>query len=364
MVIIVLGVILSNGSDPKGKKRMWYVIIIISLFVLESSLRNIYVGPDTKHYFSTFRIADNKSWGEALGSFRTAYLEGEGKDPGFTIFMKIIRSFTQDFNVFLFFCALPFFIPLGQILYRYSSSILQLMFAFTLYVALFHIVALSGVRQQIATGFCFMAFLQLVKENNWKAFLFIILGASIHISALIFAIVPILRLPSPRLIKHVHLASFATIPFVIIYAAQIMMLLASFLTNDYYTKYSDTESRGSAYTYIVLMELLSLFCYFFIKRDELEIDKQVKYLYVMLPMLTMTVPLINLNGAMIRIGQYFTLYMMLLVPLAIDSISGEKERKYFYFGMIAVLVLLSLRSRDFDYYFFWQNVPMFSIPIS
>ena len=357
-VIILLGLAFSSGNNLKGNRRKWYVIIIISLLVLESSLRNVYVGPDTIRYYSSFNSVENMSWGEVLGSFRTAYLEAEGKDPGFTIFMKIINTFTRDFNIFLFFCALPFFIPLGKLLYRYSSSIIQLVFAFTLYVALFNIVALSGVRQQIATGFCFMAFLQLDRNNNWKAILFILLGATIHISALIFAIVPFLRICSPSLIKSVHLASFATIPFVIVYAAPIMLLLASFLANDYYTIYaeSESESKGSSYTYIILMELLSLFCYIALKKDDLKNDKRKKLLYVMLPMLTMTAPLISLNGAMIRVGQYFTLYMMLLVPAAIDSIAKNVERTALYIGMIAALVFLTMRSGDFNYYFFWQQV--------
>lgn len=357
IVIILLGVILGSRNGRPDNNRKWYVIIIISLLVLESSLRNVYVGKDTIYYFSSFNNSLSMLWGDAFASFRTAYLEGEGKDPGFTIFMKIIQLFTHDFNVFLFFCALPFFIPLGVILFRYSSNIIQLVFAFTLYVSLFHIVALSGIRQQIATGFCFMAFLQLDKENNWKALLLIVLGAAIHISALIFAIVPLIKMFSPRLIKALHLASFVTIPFVIIDAAPIMLLLASFLANDYYSGYGSSESIGntSYYTYIILMELISLFCCISIRLADLSGDKHKKLLYVMLPMLTMTVPLISLSGAMIRVGQYFTLYLMLLVPMAIESISRGDGRKFLYFGMIAALIIMTLRSGNFAYYFFWQS---------
>lgn len=358
VVIILLGIFLSYGKDPKGNKRKWYVVIIISLLILESSLRHVFVGPDTFPYYNSFNGAAQTSWGEALSSFRTAYMEGEGKDPGFVIFMKLAHILTNDFNVFLFFCALPFFIPLGKLLYRYSSSILQLMFAFTLYVALFHIVALSGVRQQIATGFCFMAFLQLDKDKIWRSMLLIVLGSTIHISALIFAIVPVLRMLKPSVLKSLHIASFATIPFVIWYAAPIMLFLASLLANDYYTTYADSESNGGSFTYIILMELLSLFCYIAINSTELSENKRKKLLYVMLPMLTMTAPLITLNGAMIRAGQYFTLYMMLLVPIAIDSFSKNNERTMLYIGMIAALIVLTLRGNDFTYYFFWQNAPM------
>ena len=355
-IIIVLGFAFSAGNDPLGRKRKWYVILVIALLVLESSLRHVSVGPDTIHYYNSFNSAYFMSWSDAFDSFKTAYLEGEGKDPGFVIFMRIAHLFTNDFNMFLFFCALPFFIPMGVLLYRYSSSVLQLVFAFTLYVALFHIVALSGIRQQIATGFCFMAFLQLGKGHNWKALLFIILGASIHVSALIFAVVPVLRLLSPSLVKSLHLASFATIPFVIAFAAPIMLFLASFLANDYYTTYADSESTTGSFTYIILMELLSLFCYFAIKKGDLQQDKRKMLLYVMLPMLTMTAPLISLNGAMIRVGQYFTLYMMLLVPVAIDSIAKGFEKQMYYIGMIAILILMTFRSGIFAYHFYWQNV--------
>lgn len=356
IIIVLLGVILSTGVDANGRKRKWYVIIIISLLVLESSLRNVYVGPDTIHYYASFNRSANMSWGEALSSFKTAYLDGEGKDPGFVIFMKLSHIFTNDFNVFLFFCALLFFIPLGKLLYRCSSSVIQLIFAFTLYVALFNIVALSGVRQQIATGFCFMAFLQLDRDKNWKALFYILIGATIHVSTLIFAVVPILRVFSSSTLKAVHLASFVTIPFVIMFAGVIMYFLASLLANDYYTTYADSESEGSSATYIVLMELLSLFCFVAIKQADLAKDKRVKLLYVMLPMLTMTAPLITLNGAMIRIGQYFTLYMMLLVPFAIDSIAKNRDRLFLYIGMIAALIFLTLRGGGFKYYFFWENV--------
>lgn len=356
-IIILLGWFLSNGKDPKGEKRKWYVIIIISILILESSLRHIYVGSDTYNYYNSFHSVSQMSWDDALGSFKSAYLEGEGKDPGFIILMKLIQLITLDFNVFLFFCALLFFVPLGQLLYRFSSNVQQLMFAFSLYVALFHIMALSGVRQQIATGFCIMAFLQLDKDHLWRAIIFLILGSSIHISSLIFAVVPLLRWLSPGLIKTFHLVSFVTIPFVVIYAAPIMLLLASFLANDYYTTYAGSVGNFGSYSYIIMMELLSLFCYFSIKKSNMQGDKRIKLLYVMLPMLTMTAPLISLNGAMIRVGQYFTLYMMLLVPFAIDSMSKDKERTVLYFGMMAALIALTLLGGEFKYYFFWQDAP-------
>lgn len=353
IIIILLGFLLSTGDGSLEKKRKWYVIIIISLLILESSLRSVSVGPDTRGYFYDFVSVKFQTWKDIFSSFKAIYIEGEGKDAGYLIFVKFIQTISLNFNVFLFACALVFFVPLGIILYRYSTHMWQLVFAFSLYIALFHIVALSGIRQQIAIGFSFMALLQLGKDHNWKAILLIVVGSLVHISALFFLLVPFIKIVCPRWVKTIHLFSFATIPFAIVFAGVILLFFASFLANDYYASYADTGSSGGAYTYIILMELLSLFCFFAFKKENIQNDPKLSLLYITLPLATMAVPLISLNGAMIRIGQYFTLYMMLLVPRAIDSMFKTKNIKnLLYFSMIIILVILG---GSYHYMFFWQE---------
>lgn len=352
--VILLGTFFGSGMDANRKQQKWYVIIMTAILILESGLRSVDVGNDTISYYYYFLSIKDMSWGEIFDSFGASYQGGEGKDPGFALFVKIIQIVSTDFNFFLIVSALIFFIPLGMILHKYSSRIIQLVFAFTLYVALFHIVALSGIRQQLATGFTFMAFLLLGDGKRLLSVLVIFLGAMLHISAALFILVPALSFVNRRLLKPIHLSSFLTIPFAIVYAGAIMNFLASFLANDYYGIYGQDESAGGAVTYIALMELLSLFCYFTIKNKAVVDNRLIGLLYIMLPLLTMTVPLISLNGAMIRVGQYFTLYMMLLAPIAIDSFTAKGNRQIYYYGMIAALMLLSLNSRSFHYSFFWQ----------
>ena len=351
---IFLGMVFGTGKDVNRKQQKWYVIIMTTFLILESSLRSVNVGNDTINYHYSFMSIINMSWGEIFDSFSASFLGGEGKDPGFALFVKIVQIVSLDFNFFLFVSALVFFVPLGMILYRYTNHILQLIFAFSLYIALFHIVALSGIHQQLATGFTFMAFLLLGDGKRILSALVIVLGSMLHISALLFLLVPVLSYVNRRFLKPIHLASFFTIPFAIVYAGRIMTFLASFLANDYYGTYGEDESAGGAVTYIALMELLSLFCYIAIKKKSVVNDRNTGLLYIMLPLLTMTVPLISLNGAMIRVGQYFTLYMMLLAPIALDSFSAIGSNKIYYYGMIAALVFLSFNGGAFHYSFFWQ----------
>lgn len=351
---ILLGMMFGIGKGVNRQQQKGYVIIMIAVLILESSLRSVNVGNDTMSYYYTFMSIRDMSWGEIFDSFSASFQGGEGKDPGFALFAKIIQIVSKDFNFFLFVSALVFFVPLGMIVYRYSSHILQLVFAFTLYIALFHIVALSGIRQQLATGFTFMAFLLLGDGKRILSALVIVLGSMFHISAALFLLVPVISYMNRSVLKPIHFASFFTIPFAIVYAGAIMTFLASFLANDYYGTYGQDESAGGAVTYIALMELLSLFCYITIKKRTVVNDRNTGLLYIMLPLLTMTVPLISLNGAMIRVGQYFTLYMMLLAPIAIDSISVKGRNQIYYYVMIAALVFLSFNGGPFHYYFFWQ----------
>lgn len=356
IVVIVLGVVLSIMKLPECSKRKYYVISIITLLILESCLRSVDVGNDTLSYFNAFQGITNTSWSEIWDSFYESYMLGSGKDPGFMVFMKLAQFISTDFNFFLLICALVFFVPLGIILYRYSERVIQLVFAFSLYLTLFHIVALSGVRQQLATGFTFIAFLFVGKQQYWKSIAFILLGSFIHISATLFLFVPLLYVFGKRILKTAHLASLVLVPLVALSSSSIMLYLASFLANDYYSGYGTYNTEGGAMTYIILMSLLSLFCFIAIRKNALNESATLSLFYVMLPLLTLTVPLTSLNGAMIRVGQYFTLYMTLLVPFAFDKISDKNSNSLFYIFSVVLLFVMSMRGEGLYYTFFWQNV--------
>lgn len=357
IIIVLIGFVLSKGRDSDGNRKI-YIFVIISILILVSCLRSHIVGPDTSDYYNFFLNTTQKSWSDIWNLFRDTYFLGEGKDPGYSLLMKLFNMFSTNWNFFLFITDLFFFIPLGIILYRYSTHIIQLVFAFSLYVALFFIVALSGIRQQIAIGFTFIAFLCLDKGKNIQSILFVIIGAFIHISALIFLIVIALKFFMKKGLKVLHCISFFTIPVGILFSSQIILFLSSLIKNDYYAGYASSTSSGGAVIYITLMELLSLFCYIGIKKKIIDNNRTLRLFYITLPLLTFFVPLISFNGSMIRIGQYFTLYMMLLFPFSIDLFFIPQNRLFAYLVAIFVVVILALQTK-FSYYFFWQTPWLF-----
>jgi transmembrane protein EpsG len=351
VLVLVLGLYFIE-REKQDKARKYYITVIISLLILESGLRSISVGFDTGNYYIWFEKCKSLSWNDVLQN------TSEDRDPGFSVMMKLCQIVSGDFNFFLTLAALLFFSPLGIILYRYSSHISQLIFAFTLYLSLFHIIALSGLRQQIAMGASFWAFLLYGKNRYVYGSLLLLLGSTIHVSLLLFFAVPIMHyFVKRRSYKTIHLMTLLSIPFVLVSAKLFVGYMASFLSDDYYSDYAEKEGSG-AFVYVVLMELLSFFCFIIIKKDYIIRYGELAYLYVNLPFLTFFVPMITLDGTLIRMGQYFTMYMMLLFPYAIDIFTKKKDRVIFY-SLSVIILILSMLQNSMEYHFFWENAPVY-----
>lgn len=76
----------------------------------------------------------------------------------------------------------------------------------------------------------------------------------------------------------------------------------------------------------------------------------------MLPFLTIFVPLITVDGAMIRISQYFTLYLLVLLPISITSLKSFATASFrMRFAMLILVILMFMHS--YEYHFFWEYVP-------
>ena len=347
VIAIVLGLIMMANNRNDLSSRRFYVFFITTLLILESGLRSLTVGPDTEAYLSGFIWCKTEGWGDLLSN------EAGHRDYGFFVLIKFIQLFSDDFNVFLTIAALWFFIPLAIILYRYSSHTLQLVFAFTLYCSLFHIIALSGIRQQIAMGFSFVAFLNMMRGNYFKSAIWLILGSFIHVSLILFfAFWGIKRFINAQYYKKIHALLLLVSPVVVFGGGRIVSFMAGFLNDEYYQGYA-LGLEGGAYVYIILMEILSLICLIYIPLKRVVESSTMAQCYVALPLLTFFVPLINTDGTLIRMGQYFTVYLMLLVPFAFDYISERGMRNIFYFVSIIILAYYTVLS-NFSYSFFWQ----------
>lgn len=359
--VIILGLLLSSNDNDKNRRLYIVLCSMVLLFVaamrspewMTSTYRI-----DTFSYEMDFvNITDNFSWNDLFIAIHQRYVLNVGDyDIGYLILQKIISLITHKYSTFSLIADLLFFIPFGVILYRYSTNIRQIIFAYVFYIALVQVFLFGGARQIFAIGFDMMAFLAMADRKTWRSIIFLLLGISIHFSSFLF-LLPLLMIrfkTNPKVLKLLHLVCFLLFPIVLLFPNQVIVFLGESIGMEKYAKYGNREIQGGATTFIILIESLSMFCFMAIKRTNLKKNDNMRLLYVMFPFMTLLAPLIHSNGTMIRISLYYHLFLTLLVPYAIDCLFKEQSKRIAYFIAIGALALMALPGGGMRYYFFWQ----------
>lgn len=348
----------SKGNTPKNRRS--YIIFMMILLTMESCLRGLSVGSDTANYYYMFNSAGAEYWDYIWQAMKERYIEMTGtKDMGFVVYNKLIYMIWPNFSFLLFISALTFFVPFGKLLIRYTKDFSQLIFIFVLYVSLFNMIAMSGVRKEIALGFTVWAFMFYVDKDYKKCAICVFLGTMIHMTTLLFLLVPAIGLLRKNLLRLLHISAFALIPIVIAFSGPIILLMAEASGNDRYSAYGEGGAQGGAMMFTLLMEMISLFCLYVFRNVDFSKQIFLSKLYIMLPCFTFFAPLITNNGSMIRISQYFHLYIVLLLPYAIDMYFVN-NRKFIYTVLVIVLIMLSLSAGYLPYTFIWDdNLPRY-----
>ncbi len=134
---------------------------------------------------------------------------------------------------------------------------------------------------------------------------------------------------------------------------QVIVFLAKLIGSTKYAAYGMNEVSGGASTFILLLELMSLYTLIGIKTDS--IGKSIpKVVYAMLPCMSFFGPLIHSNGSMIRITLYFFIYMTYLIPCATKDIVAKKQFNAVLGLLALVLIFLTLQGGYIPYYFYWD----------
>ena len=358
--VIILGLFFAN-NDNKQNRRL-YIIICSSVLLLVAAMRhpeymtNTY-GIDSSNYKYMFENTFDMGWDEF---FTTVYMRyfGGGSDEaevGYIALNKVVGWFTHDFAIFSLLADLLFFVPFGIILYRYSTNIYVLIFAFVYYISLIQVYLIGGGRQMFAIGLDMMALLAVIDRKKIRAIIFFIMGLTIHASSFLF-LAPLLMVwyeIKAKTLRTMHLICFIAFPVVLMMPNQIIVFLGEAAGSEKYAEYGKHVVQGGANVFLYLMELLSLFCMIVIKKKNMLQNKNIAMFYVMLPFLTIFTPLIRSNGTMIRIALYYSIFMTLLVPYGIECLF-KKDNKSGYIVAIGALSFMTLLTDNMNYYFYWQ----------
>lgn len=346
ILIILFYYLLLKGDRDRIRAKNQLAYLSCFLLVIYSGFRHVLVGSDTYGYYGSFMSAARGSWADAFSGFFVT-LE-ELRDPLYPIIEKLFSSLIPSWQLYLLALAILFYYAVYRLWKRYITSPEGVLLAMMLMLSLFSVIALSGIRQQITISIS-MLLIPYVEEKRWKvAIPIIIVGSLIHVSLLfLLGFIPLQSIKQKNY-KILIGASIILIPIISLFAKNIVGILAGFIKNDYYMGYAIVESGGKPYAYMALCTIISIFLFI----NYIKLKTAPRFFLSALVLMTITFPLIIQDGSLIRVGQYFTIYIMLSLPHVLDRL---KNRNVIYIAVILLLTMYVATDTS-EYYFFWESV--------
>lgn len=351
----------SNYSDNKGLKAKTnlYINIMIVILILQSALRNLAVGADTYAYCLRHENLTKTGWDEIFAAFPKTYLEGIGKDPGYSVFEKVIQLFTTDYQIYLFVVAVFFFVGLAKMLKRMNLNLGGVCVAILVYEVLYYdFFSITGIRQTIATGFFFYAFPYLQKRKLIPYVLIMAIGATIHKSCLIllpFYFVAVFNRPRKFLI-----CALIALPFLFGAARAFAVYITSFRLFESYAEYANSTYKTSgAINFTIFLVVTAVLTLMALDKKKSKMALSTTISVNALGLSLLFVPLTWVDPSLMRVGQYFSVFSMFLLGMVLQKVSVKYNLKFqtilFFIFLIFAAVIIK---RDQDYAFFWQEMAL------
>lgn len=345
LLMLFAGVLLLQFPTKRNKK--FFCAIASIQWIILSGVRHYSVGTDTLAYRMSFDDAAYTTWSliiERLLALLT--LDLSFKDPGYYFFEKIFQIFSNDYQLFLIAIALIFTVPLGIWIYKNSSEPLL---SFLIYSCLFaSFFAITGHRQTIATALVVLMGYQFIKDRKFISFLMLVaIAVTIHKSAICF--LPFYFIANKKITKPYIAIVGILITVLFVLRNQVMFLLGTIMG---YEQYIEQYEGAGTWTFTALLIMVALVSIIKFRMMEIHNPNTTHYVNAIFCALAFT-PLTFIDPSAMRVVQYYSLFLMLLIPEIIRSFNS-KERVLIYYFASALLIALFAKNNP-QYLFFWQG---------
>ena len=360
LILSLIGACVFSRMPSKGNiRRIQYIFFVCILLILQSGLRNVAVGPDTYQYMCTFESVSMWSWADVWQNFISVYIEGVGKDAGYSLFVKFFTQFiSTDYQIYLLCVAIIFFSSFGYFLYANTKKISDVFFAVLYYQVFFYtFFSITGIRQTLATAICLWSYNRYIKQQKMISFLICMFVASmIHQSALLFVLLYFVAnyKNSRKLFKIVLLI----LPFLFVGAKVFTAKLASLAVTDTYLGYAD-ETTSGAWGFSIFYSALILVGYIRYK-EIMNRNKDAYRIYNAVTLGLLFLPMTFVSAALMRVVQYFSFFCILFFPMIFTEEICKNRQIWDIMKVIFVILLLYklCTSAGTEYAFFWEYMPL------
>ena len=247
--------------------------------------------------------------------------------------------------MWLFFIAIVFTGLMARWGYKYSS---MPDISFVIYSVLFFaFYSVTGHRQTLATALIFFLGYEYAKKRQFIKFAMVaFIAFMLHKSALVFVV-------------YYFIASINITPFYAVFmlgAAAVVAILGKQLYGPIalflgFAEEGINYDGGGAETYAAVLTLLCIVTFVFypwISRQRTD----AKNIYNLVFLTLMTTLLVFQNQSFMRIQQYLSLIIMVVIPELIQAID-KNYRVFAYLGVVAFLVIYFFRLQPRYQFFFF-----------
>lgn len=348
VILIVAWGLLLLGYNTNKLKRKLFCIIASTQWVLLSGLRHITIGADTEAYRQMFEKTKNWSWDFIWYRFNEIMFNGgNGKDPGYAVFEKLSQYISNDYQIYLIIIALIFTVPLGIFIYKYSKNPC---ISFLVYSSLFYaFFAITGHRQTIATGIALFGGYEFIKKKSFFRFmLMIILAYPIHKS--VMCLIPFYFIAHKKITYKYAISILIGFLLIFILKNPIMNILA---TITGYEDFANQFEGAGTWTFTFMFIIIVLVAIWKIPIILNNKDKDITIWYNAIFMALLLIPLTFVDPNAMRSVQYFSIFIIVLIPEIIKSFN-IREQSIIYYTASSLLIALLVKSNP-QYLFFWQR---------
>lgn len=365
---LVLTILIISCLRVFHRKNFWGEFLVAFIGALPLSavagLRSLTIGTDLLVYGDfNFRMAQRY---QDLSTYYT-YIKGvNNTEYGYAALNFVVSRFTNNLSMFLFILALFTLVPIfiGSMKMESVFKVPVVIQVF-LYFSVFYGLSLNEMRQVLAIGWVYLSVSILFQKGNYKWLKAIIIWAiafSFHRTAImgliIFAMYYLFVTTRAKKWVIVRRSTIILVSLMAVFVG-IMMLKSGNLPDTFskYAQYIDgTNSFGSKNIGPFRIFSMSLFpiismLVILIVREKKELifsessisikSKNVLLFFAIILLFDIILILGGIRSAILpRIGQYFEIFEILLIPFSINISVSKKGRWIFYVILISYYLFI------------------------
>lgn len=356
LLLAIIGLYFCFGNSGDQRKRGGYVTLCTLLLIFISGFRNQAVGNDTYAYIMSMERSVYSSWRDIFSGFIYQYLfpgYETGKDPGFAVFEKIFSSFTTDSTLYLVVVAVIALVPIALFIYNNTRRTKDILFVYVFFVVMFfQYLPNSAIRQSLAIGFTYLAYLYLQKDKKILFIIIVIIASTFHKTALIGLL---LGLPIIKKTKLYLYAGVLVFFIIALFGNNVSGFLTGF--SDIYDHYAEGyfAQSGKQPPIVVLILFLGLYSLLLVKSKNTSYIFEHRYFYIASALVLGLTPLVRIDPTYLRLLSYFGIWFSILIADVLNTLYNKKIGKQIYTIIIMVFLIKAIIS-PMKYKFNWQEM--------